>query len=132
MKPLLTSIAIAATLLGTLPHTAVAGGKAKHATAHHEPNIASAHLHQYHCELGNNVAVYKYNGDSQRIAIRWKNKLKELHRVPTSTGAHRFENREAGLLWIDIPAKGMLLDSKKGKQLANECKSSSRMIAMND
>ncbi|MCY1251071.1 hypothetical protein D9M72_647880 [compost metagenome] len=25
-------------------------------------------------------------------------------------------------MWIGIPAKGMLLDSKQGRQLANECK----------
>jgi hypothetical protein len=27
-----------------------------------------------------------------------------------------------GLIWIGIPAKGMLLDSKQNRQLANECK----------
>jgi len=49
--------------------------------------------------------------------------MHSMHRVSTTTGAHRFENAKNGLVWIGIPAKGMLLDSKKGKQLANECRS---------
>ena len=34
-----------------------------------------------------------------------------------------------GLVWIGIPAKGLLLDSKKGQQLANECKNAEQMKA---
>jgi hypothetical protein len=52
-----------------------------------------------------------------------------MTRVSTSTGADRFENRMHGLVWIGIPAKGMLLDSKKGLQLANECKSPDQLKA---
>lgn len=51
-----------------------------------------------------------------------------MDRVDTSTGANRFENRKIGLVWIDIPTKGILLDSKRGKQLANECKSAQQMM----
>ena len=36
--------------------------------------------------------------------------------------AKRFENKLFGLIWIGIPSKGMLLDSKLNRQLANECK----------
>ena len=45
-----------------------------------------------------------------------------MTRVGTSTGASRFENTTFGLVWIGIPAKSMLLDSKANRQLANECK----------
>ncbi|MEF9927680.1 MAG: hypothetical protein RR804_07565, partial [Massilia sp.] len=60
--------------------------------------------------------------DDKHIALRWKKRLHRLSRVGTTTGANRFENRLYGLVWIGIPAKGMLLDSKQGRQLANECK----------
>ncbi len=76
----------------------------------------------FHCELGNKVTVYEHADDNKRIGLRWNKKLHELTRVETSTGAHRFEDKDAGLVWISIPAKSMLLDSKKGQQLANECK----------
>ena len=32
-----------------------------------------------------------------------------------------------GIVWIGIPAKGILLDSRKGQQLANECKSAEQL-----
>jgi hypothetical protein len=81
-----------------------------------EPDVAN-------CELGNKVTVYHNAGDSDTIAVRWKKKLHRLTRVGTTTGANRFENKNFGLIWIGIPAKGMLLDSRQGRQLANECKS---------
>jgi hypothetical protein len=35
----------------------------------------------------------------------------------------RFENTNFRLIWIGIPSKGILLDSRLNRQLANECKS---------
>ncbi|SNS58344.1 hypothetical protein SAMN06265795_10422 [Noviherbaspirillum humi] len=87
-----------------------------------EPDVSTSTHAEYQCELGNKVSVYKNDTDDQHIALRWKKQLLRLTRVETTTGANRFENRKNGLVWIDIPAKAMLLDSKKGAQLANECK----------
>lgn len=83
----------------------------------------------FNCELGNKVTIFENTADSQRIGLRWKKKMHELTRVETTTGAHRFEDKNAGLVWINIPAKGMLLDSKKGQQLANECRNNQQMVA---
>ncbi|MFZ6799978.1 hypothetical protein [Undibacterium sp. Di24W] len=88
-----------------------------------EPSIASSADTEYKCELGNSLVMYAHPEDNQSLAMRWRNRLYKLTRVETSTGAHRFENQKVGLVWIDIPAKGMLLDSHRGHQLANECKS---------
>jgi hypothetical protein len=88
-----------------------------------EPDVANHTTTDYNCELGNKVTVYHNAGDSDTIAVRWKKKLHRLTRVGTTTGANRFENKNFGLIWIGIPAKGMLLDSRQGRQLANECKS---------
>ncbi|HJV74218.1 MAG TPA: hypothetical protein VJ654_08365 [Noviherbaspirillum sp.] len=77
----------------------------------------------FDCELGNKLTIYSNTNDDQQIALQWNKRLHRMTRVSTTTGAHRFENAKDGLVWIGIPAKGMLLDSKKGKQLANECKS---------
>jgi hypothetical protein len=89
-----------------------------------EPNIQGATATQFYCELGNKVTTYQHAGEKQSITLRWKNRLLHLVRVDTNTGANRFENRQHGLVWINLPAKSILLDSKKGQQLANECKSS--------
>lgn len=93
-----------------------------------EPDIASSSTTEFNCELGNKLTVYENAGDNKHIGLRWNKKLHRLSRVDTTTGANRFENRKYGLVWIGIPAKGMLLDSKKGQQLANECKSPEQLM----
>ncbi len=87
-----------------------------------EPETAGTKVYEFNCELGNKITAYKNEGDEKFLAIRWNKHILRLRRVATTTGANRFENRQAGLVWIGIPAKSMLLDSKRGQQLANECK----------
>ena len=87
-----------------------------------EPDTAGSASTDFNCELGNKITIYTNATDDKHIALRWKKRLHRLSRVGTTTGANRFENRLYGLVWIGIPAKGMLLDSKQNRQLANECK----------
>jgi hypothetical protein len=88
-----------------------------------EPDITDTSTTEYHCELGNTVTIYQNDKDADHIALRWKKRLHRMNRVGTSTGAQRFENPVFGIIWIGIPSKGILLDSKLNRQLANECKS---------
>ncbi len=94
----------------------------KHADDEPEPDVAQYKSADYQCELGNSLTVFTHPDDDQHVAMRWKKRIYKLVRVVTSTGAQRFENLKSGLVWIGIPAKSMLLDSHKGQQLANECK----------
>ena len=87
-----------------------------------EPDITDTKVTDYACELGNKITIYTSEKDDSHIALRWKKRLHRLARVGTTTGALRFENTNYGLVWIGIPSKGMLLDSKLNRQLANECK----------
>lgn len=88
-----------------------------------EPSVLGLQPVAFNCELGNKLTIYGRESADQEIALQWNKRLHRMQRVSTTTGAHRFENAKSGLVWIGIPAKGMLLDSKKGKQLANECQS---------
>jgi hypothetical protein len=88
-----------------------------------EPDVTGSLLTDYQCDLGASVSIYQNRTDDKHIALRWEKTLYRLRRVETTTGADRFESRRYGLVWIGIPAKGILLDAKKGQQLANECKS---------
>lgn len=92
-----------------------------------EPDTAGTTGLDYDCALGDKVTIFANTADDKHIALRWNKRLLRLTRVETTTGAHRFENRRQGMVWIGIPAKGILLDSKKGQQLANECKSADQM-----
>jgi len=87
-----------------------------------EPDITDTKITEYACELNNKLTIYTNEGDDSHIALRWKQRLHRLARVGTTTGALRFENPHWGLIWIGIPSKGILLDSKLNRQLANECK----------
>lgn len=87
-----------------------------------EPDITDTIVTEYSCELGNKLTIYKNEHEDGHIALRWKKRVHRLSRVGTTTGAQRFENPHWGLIWIGIPAKGILLDSKLNRQLANECK----------
>jgi hypothetical protein len=92
-----------------------------------EPAIGDASVIEFDCELGNKVTIYSNASDEAHIALRWKKRLHRLTRVGTTTGANRFENKLYGLIWIGIPAKSMLLDSKQNRQLANECRNAEQL-----
>ncbi|MEN9866717.1 MAG: hypothetical protein RL748_2307 [Pseudomonadota bacterium] len=83
----------------------------------------------FNCAAGHSFSVFRKHDDNEHIALRWKQRLLRLTRVTTDTGADRFESVKHSLVWIGIPAKSMLLDAKKGQQLANDCKSAEQLKA---
>ena len=95
-----------------------------------EPDVTDTTVTEYSCELNNKVTIYTNANDDAHIALRWKKRLHRLERVGTTTGAMRFENTNFRLVWIGIPAKGILLDSRLNRQLANECKSAEQAKAV--
>ncbi|WP_151447576.1 hypothetical protein [Lacisediminimonas profundi] len=92
-------------------------------------DVAKSSVTDLQCAHGDKVTLYENADDNSHIGMRWKKHLLRMHRVETTTGANRFESRKHGLVWIGIPAKGMLLDSKRGQQLANECRSQAQVVA---
>ncbi len=94
-----------------------------------EPDITGSASTDFQCALGDKITIFENAADDKHIGLRWKKRVHRLTRVGTTTGANRFENHRYGLVWIGIPAKSMLLDSKKGQQLANDCKNPEQMKA---
>jgi hypothetical protein len=76
----------------------------------------------YRCDLKRRVTVRRVAIDRRSIVINWLGKDTDLQSVSTNSGALRFENTGIGLVWIVIPSKSMLLDSRIGRTLANECR----------
>ncbi len=74
------------------------------------------------CEFGKRVSVQGNPQTDNAIDLRWQGERYRLLRIRTSTGANRFEDYASGLVWISIPSKAMLLNSKLGEPVANECK----------
>jgi hypothetical protein len=86
------------------------------------PDLTDTTMAEYSCEMNNKVTIYRNLMDDSHIVLRWQNHLRLMDKVGTTTGAKRYENAKLGLVWIGIPSKGILLDSKQNRQLANECK----------
>jgi hypothetical protein len=76
---------------------------------------------RFNCDMNNRVEV-KMVDDQRHIDLTWKGHVYVMSPVATSTGALRFEDSRSGMVWIQIPTKSMLLNSKIGQQVANECK----------
>jgi hypothetical protein len=86
------------------------------------PDVTDTTMTEFSCEMNNKVTVYRNLMDDSYIVLRWQNHLRRMDKVGTTTGARRYESAKTGLVWIGIPSKGILLDSKQNRQLANECK----------
>jgi hypothetical protein len=76
----------------------------------------------YQCELGQSVEIQRDTRNANLIEVNWQGKRHTLQRFDSSSGLPRYEDRQNGLLWIDLPWKSVLMDSNNGRPLANECK----------
>jgi len=79
----------------------------------------------YGCELGRKVEIQRDGRNPNSIQLNWQGNRHTLHRLDSTSGLPRYEDRENGLLWIDLPWKGILMDTNSGRPLANECKARS-------
>jgi len=75
------------------------------------------------CELGNVVHI---TPDAQNRGVFLLQMGKHRYRVSpvsTSTGAIRLEDAQAGAMWLQLANKSMLMNSKLGQRMADECQS---------
>ncbi|WP_313954273.1 hypothetical protein [Accumulibacter sp.] len=76
----------------------------------------------YRCELGRSVLVQRDARNANLIEVSWQGQQRTLLRHDSTSGLPRYEDRQNGLLWIDLPWKSVLMDVNTGRPLANECK----------
>ncbi len=78
----------------------------------------------YRCERGVRLGMQREMRDrvNHRIQLDWNGKHYQLERDPSYSGLPRFEDQISGLVWIDLPWKGLLLDGRTHAPLANECR----------
>lgn len=76
----------------------------------------------YRCELKREVHITQVSDDGRTAVVRFNKKEYPVKAVEARTGALRYEDAGSGVVWLVIVGKSMLLDTRKGEQLANECK----------
>ncbi len=94
-----------------------------------DADVTGSIVTEYGCAGGHQITVFRNPDNPDRVAMRWGNKITTMKRVETASGAERLEHEKRGLVFIGIPAKSMLLDTKKGRQLANDCMSPEQVAA---
>jgi hypothetical protein len=85
------------------------------------------HVGRMVCELGIAVSV---TPDGSRPGTYWvQMRQHRFHMTPvtTSSGAVRLEDTHAGAMWLQLPHKSMLMNSKIGQRMADECQSAHQL-----
>jgi hypothetical protein len=106
-----------------LPAAAAAATVAAPQTQTAAPEVGEVHTGRMVCELGNSVTVTPDPQQASRFIVQMKKNTYYMTPVETTTGAVRLEDAQAGAMWLQLPNKSMLMNSKLGQRMADECQS---------
>jgi hypothetical protein len=73
------------------------------------------------CELNQKVAVDPVEGHPGHFHVGFKKAVYTMVPQETTTGAVRLEDKKAGTVWLQIPSKSMLMNSKLGQRMVDGC-----------
>jgi hypothetical protein len=73
------------------------------------------------CDMNRQVRLWPVLSRPGHFELRFGKAVYTLVPHQTATGAVRLEDAAAGVVWLQIPAKSMLLDARKGRRLADGC-----------
>ncbi len=81
------------------------------------------HTGRMQCELGNFVTVDADPQTTGAFVVQLKQHKFHMLPVVSSTGAIRLEDAQAGAMWLQLADKSMLMNSKIGQRMADDCQS---------
>lgn len=73
------------------------------------------------CEMKQRVSLWPLLSRPGHFELRFGKSVYTLVPHETTTGAVRLEDATAGVVWLQIPVKSMLLDARKGQRLVDGC-----------
>ena len=73
------------------------------------------------CEFGQVVNLARIDGQPGHFKLTYKKAAYTVVPEETTTGALRLEDKKAGIVWLQIPSKSMLMNSKIGQRMADNC-----------
>ena len=79
------------------------------------------------CELGNSVNVTADPQNPGHFHVQLNKFTYHMTPVVSATGAIRLEDSRAGSMWLQLSNKSMLMNSKLGQRMADECQSPDQM-----
>ncbi len=85
------------------------------------------HTGRMACELGNSVYVSVDAQNPGHFHVQMNKHTFHMSPVVSATGAIRLEDPHAGAMWLQLSNKSMLMNSKLGQRMADECQSPDQM-----
>ncbi len=81
------------------------------------------HTGRIACELGNVVQIFPDAQNRGMFVLQMGKHRFRMSPVPSATGAIRLEDPQAGAMWLQLANKSMLMNSKLGQRMADDCQS---------
>ena len=85
------------------------------------------HTGRIACELGNTVTVTPDASRTGGFVVHMASHVFHMSPVNSSTGAIRLEDTKNGAMWLQLGNKSMLMSTKLGQRLADECQSPAQL-----
>jgi hypothetical protein len=82
------------------------------------------------CELDQTVNLEPMADRPGHFRLRFRNASYTMVPEETSTGAVRLEDKKAGMVWLQIPSKSMLMNTRIGQRVADGCLHPSQRAAL--
>ncbi|MEK8049012.1 hypothetical protein AACH10_02055 [Ideonella sp. DXS22W] len=82
------------------------------------------------CEFKQQISVQPVAGQHGHFEVRFQKARYVMVPRETATGAVRLEDPRSGMLWIQIPAKSMLMDSRRGQRVVDHCMQAEQRAAV--
>jgi hypothetical protein len=73
------------------------------------------------CEFDQVVHLARIEGQPGYFKLTYKKAAYTVVPEETTSGALRLEDKKAGIVWLQIPSKSMLMNSKIGQRMADNC-----------
>jgi hypothetical protein len=129
MKRLSIAIAAAATLSIAAPLSVSANDKAAKPAPQHVAGLSSDQLStadrvllgQSRCEFNQSVNVAAVPNQKGWFNVEYKGQSYLMAPEHTTTGAVRLEDKKSGMMWLQIANKSMLMNSKIGQRMVDNC-----------
>lgn len=82
------------------------------------------------CEFDQTVSVMPIDGQPGHFRVTFKKVAYTVVPEETNSGAIRLEDKKAGIVWLQIPSKSMLMNAKIGQRMVDGCMHSEQRAAM--
>lgn len=73
------------------------------------------------CEFDQTVSVLPISGQPGHFRLTFKKIAYTVIPEETSSGAIRLEDKKAGIVWLQIPSKSMLMNARVGQRMVDGC-----------